>query len=517
MATFSGSPFPTVASGKEATVAIKSDGSVESWGAGELVPAPALSSVVSVAANDDGCVALHSDGTITFFGRSPGTVGLDNPPALSNFVQVDIGKYAAIATHADGTVTGWGHDYQGVLSIPAGLSDVRMVAVGDGFAVALKNDGSLVQWGSAPASLPSISNVAYISCYRDSTLALLDDGTVSEWGGETTVPLGLSGVVGVAASAGTSVAVKDDGTYEIWGFAHNAPSGVTTAYACSGGFEARGILHADGSLTMWSFGMGGDTAVPAGLNVMLPGESQSQDYIDSAVPISASIGGKTLPNGSASGVVSVLPEIVGMVGPIGSIHGGVSIQPSMTGYQDWVSKLPEIELQEVYRLVITGAADGLPDLYIGKMSSWQATSQSGTRASYLQAVLPAASELLPSIADRQNGNLVIQKGYRFQDGSTRYEEVVRARFDGLRPDRGRRALTVTVSGYLSGMQSANGFRALSGVRSVSTQNGKRRVRCSIDFFLKPGMLVGFDGDSFEASYINYYVNQNDKFCEVGER
>ncbi|HIO30717.1 LamG domain-containing protein [Marinobacter salarius] len=186
-------------------------------------------------------------------------------------------------------------------------------------------------------------------------------------------------------------------------------------------------------------------------------------------------------------------------------------------YQDWVSKIPPAQLQEVYRLVITGAADGLDDLYIGGISSWQATNQAGGRSSYVQAVIPAADQYLADISDRQGGDLVIQKGYRFADGQVQYDEIMRSRFDTLRPDRGQRALTVTVSGYMPDNPTSTGARTLTGVRSISVSNGQRRVRCNIDLFLQPGMTVTALDETFTADYINYYVSGTDKFCEVSER
>lgn len=191
------------------------------------------------------------------------------------------------------------------------------------------------------------------------------------------------------------------------------------------------------------------------------------------------------------------------------------ISVSISAFQDWLSKIPPLELQEVYRLIVTGYWDGLPDLYIGGISSWQATSQVGGRSSYLQAVIPDADKYLSDIDARSSGELVIQKGYRLSDGTVRYEDIVRARFDSLRPDRGSRALTITVSGYMPGVTS-NGSRTLTGVRSISTTNGKRRVRCDVNLFLKPGMSVTALSDTFSADYINYYVSSADKFCEVGQ-
>src|SRR5690554_1311024 len=238
-----------------------------------------------------------------------------------------------------------------------------------------------------------------------------------------------------------------------------------------------------------------------------------------SVDLSLSASGAGYWQDVASGSAMLSLEAVGQ-GSWGFSGDGapvLSLSAAGAGYQDWLSKIPPIQLQEVYRLVITGAADGLSDLHIGGISSWQATNQAGGRSSYVQAVIPAAEALLPDIQARQNGELVIQKGYKFSTGETRYEEVLRSRFDTLRPDRGQRALTVTVSGYLPGTAAFSGSRTLTGIRTISVQNAKRRVRCDIDLFLQPGMTVTAMGETFRAGYINYYVSQTDKFCEVGER
>jgi hypothetical protein len=200
-----------------------------------------------------------------------------------------------------------------------------------------------------------------------------------------------------------------------------------------------------------------------------------------------------------------------------ALDASFPIQLSVSAFQDWVSRLPPTALQEVYRLVITGTQDGLGDLYIGGISSWQATNQAAGRSVYLQAVIPAADAYLDAIEARQNGDLVIQKGYVLSTGQTQYDEIMRSGFDNLRPDRGQRALTVTVSGYRQDKPLSRGSRQLSAIRSISTSNGKRRVRCAIDLFLQPGMTVTALNQTFTADYINYYVTQADKFCEVSER
>lgn len=237
---------------------------------------------------------------------------------------------------------------------------------------------------------------------------------------------------------------------------------------------------------------------------------------DAALPLTAS-GAGYLSEPWGSAVLGLAASGNGFIRNEGAGGASLSLTGRAEGFIDWISSLSAVQIQEVYRLLITGSADGEDDLMIGGISSWQATSQTDGRSSYLQAVIPAADLVLPAIEARQNGDLVIQKGYRFADGQVRYEEIMRSRFDELRPDRGQRALTVTVSGYLSGRIESNGTRALTGIRSISSQNARRRVRCDIDLFLRPGMTVTALGESFRAAYINYYVTRADKFCEVGER
>lgn len=238
-----------------------------------------------------------------------------------------------------------------------------------------------------------------------------------------------------------------------------------------------------------------------------------------SVDLSLSASGAGYWQDVASGAATLSIEADGQ-GSWGFSGDGVavlSLSAGGAGYQDWLSKIPPIQLQEVYRLVITGSADGLSDLHIGGISSWQATNQADGRSSYLQAVIPAADGLTDELAARENGELVIQKGYRFEDGSERYEELLRSEFDTFRWDRGPSRFTATVSGYLAGKRLESSKRTLTGIRSLSMTNGKHRVRCDIDLFLQPGMAVTADGVTFQAGYINYYVNQTDKFCEVGER
>lgn len=275
-----------------------------------------------------------------------------------------------------------------------------------------------------------------------------------------------------------------------------------------------------GTLDTWTITLETTTIGVGDANLNLTADANGVNYSQNigspTLSLSASATG-ALTQDYGAAILGLAASADGTVTVLGTGSASLGLTASSRGINDWIAALDPSLLQEVYRLVITGAANGLPDLFIGKISSWQATNQADNRSSYLQAVIPAASEILDDLTNRQDGELVIYKGYRFSDGSERYEEILRSNFDTFRYDRGARSLTATVSGYLSGKVSESFSRTLTGIRSISLTNGKYRVRCDIDLFLQPGMAVTADNVSFTADFINYYVNQTDKFCEVSER
>lgn len=524
MPTFSGTPFPTLALGRESTLAIKSDGTLASWGTGAMVPAPALSGLVMVDTSSNGWgLALHNDGTVSLVGAAPGdSLGWDLDgwaAGLTNAVHVNCSENHAVAVLADGTVTCAGYNGLGQCTPPAGLNDAYMAVAGENFTMALRSDGTLIGWGDLPAATPSLSNALLVETYRSTILALLDDGTVSAWGsdssGQASVPAGLSGIESASIGAANGMAVNPDGTVEVWGSSgYTPPAGLSNVAHVAGGWNAAGAIKADGSVVMWGDYAGSEASVPSGFEAMLPGEPPPPPKIDGTVPFSADIQAHVWNVADIDATTPFSAEIVANIGPAGAIDALVPFGAEIRGYQDWILSIDPHQVQRLYFMSITGS-EGQEDLTI-PVSSWQATSQSGGRSAYLQGVIPAASELIEEIAARQDGDLVIYTGYRLSDGSVRSEELLRSRFDTFRYDRGPSRFTVTVSGYLSGKPVSSGTRTLKGIRSISMTNGQRRVRCGIDFFLQPGMTVVADGQTFTAGYINYFVTEMDQFCEVGE-
>jgi len=201
------------------------------------------------------------------------------------------------------------------------------------------------------------------------------------------------------------------------------------------------------------------------------------------------------------------------------INGGaINAAPLNATYSepfvDWAADIDPITSQTYYACEID---DGVLDSIRPPISSWQATVQTG-RASYTQAVIPAATAWVDAVDARATtGEMVIYRGVRYSDGSTQEAELARAPLDNIRFDAGPINATMTVSGYATLSLQADALtRTLTNVRSESTQNGFR-VRCEIDWFLRPGHTAISRGTSFTVSYINYYVNAADEYMDVGER
>ena len=85
--------------------------------------------------------------------------------------------------------------------------------------------------------------------------------------------------------------------------------------------------------------------------------------------------------------------------------------------------------------------------------------------------------------------------------------------------RGSFNYTGVLRGYTDPVQAVVGSRTAQGVRTVSVSGGNLvRVRCDIDWFLKPGNTLQVPGYSFVVNYINYYCpTGQDNYMDVGER
>ena len=349
-----------IAAGGFHSLALKSDGTVLAWGAngsGQLgdgsfannrltaVPVSGLGSgsgVVAIAGGSAFSMALKSDGTVLTWGQNvngqlgDGTTIQHSTPVPvtglgpgSGVVAIAVGATSAYALKSDGTVLAWGNNSNGNLgdgTTTQRLTPVQVSGLGPGsgvvaivsgtnsnHALALKSDGSVVAWGSnfggqlgdgttsqrtSPTAVSGLgpgSGVVAVAAGASHSVALLSNGAVLAWGSNALAQLGDgtfdfilgritpgqvsglgagSGVVAIAAGATFNLALKSDGTAQAWGndangqlgndntffFPASTPvsvDGLAGVTALAAGNAHSLVLKSDGSVLSWGNNSGG--------------------------------------------------------------------------------------------------------------------------------------------------------------------------------------------------------------------------------------------------------------------
>lgn len=245
----------------------------------------------------------------------------------------------------------------------------------------------------------------------------------------------------------------------------------------------------------------------------------------------------THPQGRASAPAPLgLPQALAVVvrvahasapGPLGAPAArvylplvGWAVAPSPLGataalaYHDFTAQLGDLITRYAMDLITPAGPVRVP------ISSWQATLQTGS-SNYLQCVIPACGAWAEVISTATA--FVI---YRTANppGLPAYEyEMTRAPAEQVQFDQGPSRYTCTLSGYTEGFTeaadpSASFDRVLTGVRSISSGQGGQRVRCAVDWLLRPGQRAIVRGDSFVVAFINYYSPSGfDSYMDVGSR
>jgi len=320
-----------VAGGGSHALALKADGTVWSWGSnaagqlgaggggtqlrpiqvcdtGQTSPCSAwLSGVTAIAAGLDFSVALKSNGTVWTWGHN--TSG-----QLGDTTQIT--ENAPVEVCANGQTS---------KPCSAFLTGVTAIAAADGMVMALKSDGSVWTWGDnaydqlgdttgqgrkAPVQVCAVgqtsnpcsaflSGVIAVTARGTHAAALIgpSPGTVVGWGdnhdgdvgnGTTTMApapvavTGLSGVTAIACGYNFTLSLQSDGTMRSWG--HNGDgelgngtttnsttavtvTGISTAVAIAGGYAQSLALKSDGTLSSWGLNdvgqLGNGTLTPA--------------------------------------------------------------------------------------------------------------------------------------------------------------------------------------------------------------------------------------------------------------
>jgi len=196
-------------------------------------------------------------------------------------------------------------------------------------------------------------------------------------------------------------------------------------------------------------------------------------------------------------------------------YSQVSIQP----VEQEINLGSRLEADVVWTPVVTAihytlklVADGYSDLVL-PMSSFQTRLRQST-PSYLQAIIPGALEYVDEIADRSNGDIIIERGLRWTDGTTQLEEIARVNFETIRTDEGAISDSATLTGHKTTTYSAPKTVNLSGAQIRSVNSSNIRYRCEIDNSLRPGDTAIINGDSIIVEYIQHGVAVGSAYMEI---
>lgn len=191
--------WAAISCGSIHALATKTDGTLWAWGSnyfGQLginthynnYSSPkqvgSLTDWAKVAGGNDFSAAIKTDGTLWTWGRGQyGQLGLgfsgyrsspNQVGALTNWLSVSCSTYAMIAIKTDGSLWTWGSGTNGVLGLGnttsysspkqiGALTTWTKSACGRYFAGALRSDGTLWAWGSGGSGQIGIGNTTYYS------------------------------------------------------------------------------------------------------------------------------------------------------------------------------------------------------------------------------------------------------------------------------------------------------------------------------------------------------------------
>lgn len=138
-----------------------------------LIPLSGNAVTPMVSLGLDHALALRSDGTVVSWGSDQfGKLGTGRAleaatpvvvPGMTGVVAIGSGQYHSLAVRQDGTVWAWGwnadgqlgdgsnNDHSSPVQVP-GLDNVATVCAGERYSMALKRDGSLWSWGATLAA-----------------------------------------------------------------------------------------------------------------------------------------------------------------------------------------------------------------------------------------------------------------------------------------------------------------------------------------------------------------------------
>jgi hypothetical protein len=124
---------------------------------------------------------------------------------------------------------------------------------------------------------------------------------------------------------------------------------------------------------------------------------------------------------------------------------------------------------------------------------------------------------LDEIEARDGNDLLLYRGVRFAPDNEQLDLLTQAPLTGIRADRGGQRFSVTLDGRAAEDPVEGRTRILSGIRYRALTAGRRRVRCAVDTYLRPGDVADLGaGETLVAGEITITVTATDAVMEVAE-
>lgn len=194
-----------------------------------------------------------------------------------------------------------------------------------------------------------------------------------------------------------------------------------------------------------------------------------------------------------------------------ALLGPILTDPSLVAITDYDAIVSGIPSRYVVDLV--AADDSTTRLQI---SSWQATLQT-TQKSYGQCVVPAVTGAISTALNAAVDFVILRLA--IVDTGIIEQEMVRCPLQSVSYAQGAFNHSATLQGYVAGFVEvadppAYLDRELTDVQIVFVYEDSVRVRCAIDWHLRPQQRAIVDGSPLIVSSISYYVGGNQAYMDV---
>lgn len=165
----------------------------------------------------------------------------------------------------------------------------------------------------------------------------------------------------------------------------------------------------------------------------------------------------------------------------------------------------------IHRLVL----DGSPPLELPVISA--SIRRNALERSLSVVIAPPSLAMLDAIEARDGNDLIFYRGVRFVDDAEQLDILALAPLTDIRVDRGGRSLRVSLEGKASEAAAEGASRTIQGISYRSLAEGRRRVRCAVDSYLRPGDVANLGGgESLTVGEIVISLTVNSATMEIAE-